>query len=150
MARQPGQEDQVGVRDNKFLVVIDDSKVMQGDASGVSIPGGVVSSSFVETILSGATSTATITAAQHYVLADASSAEMGLTLPAAASVKGMKYTVKKIDASANAVLLSGSSATATIDNNTYVTIASDQEAVTVISDGNMFHIVGFYSGGLGA
>lgn len=76
----------------------------------------------------------TLTTAHNIVLVDASTGAVTLTLPAAAVYAGPGYTIKKIDASANAVTIDGSGAE-TIDETTTRILTMQYDAVEVMSDG---------------
>lgn len=71
---------------------------------------------------------------------DASGAARTITLPTAASAKWRKYTVKKMDATANTVTVDGNGAE-TIDGAASVVLGSQYESVTVQSDGTQWLIV---------
>ena len=79
-------------------------------------------------------------------MADAAAAEIGVTLPSAATHIGKVYTVKKIDASANAVLVSGSTA---IDGVAFKTLASQNESMSAISDGAQWRVIHYFSSSAG-
>ena len=149
MARNAGEEDRAGFRSDEYLVSINDTLGIKISETDVTAAGPYMSASVSVLILSASTATATIGAAQHLVLADATAAEFGLTLPAVATVIGRSYTVKKIDGGANAILVSGSSAAATIDGFAFKSLDSENESITVMSDGSMYHVTGFFSAALG-
>lgn len=65
------------------------------------------------------------------ILADGTAAAFAVTLPAASRVQGMAVTVKKTDASANAITIG-----ATVDGAANPTLATQYKAMTVVSDGN--------------
>jgi len=144
MARNPGDEDQAGFRDNEYFISIDDSLAAKHTSTYSRFANPILTASISLPVLSASKASATITSTQHWVYADATTAEFGLTLPSAATVAGRSYTVKKIDASANVVLLSASSGE-TVEGSAYVSIISANEALTVASDGVQFHAVGYFS-----
>jgi Pectate lyase superfamily protein len=74
------------------------------------------------------------TQSERYVLANASKAAFSVTLPNAAICPGKAYTVKKIDASANAVTVVPA-AGQTIDGATAYRLRSQHSAVDLVSDG---------------
>lgn len=145
MSRKSGAEDQSSFVDNEYKVAIDDSLKLKISSTDVVPTVPVMSASVSVPVLSASTATGNISGTQHVVLADASSAEMGLTLPAAAEFIGRCYTVKKVDVSANAVLLSASSGEY-VDGAAFKTIDSHNEAVTVVSDGLQYHVIGHFTG----
>lgn len=70
------------------------------------------------------------------VLVDASAAAVDVTLPAAAA--GATVTVKKTDASANAVTISGG----TIDGAAQLVLATQWDHAALIADGNVWSVIG--------
>lgn len=68
------------------------------------------------------------------VLGDATAGAVVLTLPTPASCAGLMLTVKKIDASANAVTVG-----ATVDGVTNPTLTTRYAGMTVQSDGTAWH-----------
>lgn len=75
-----------------------------------------------------------------YIVADATSGAITVTLPAASGLTGRKYTVKKTDSSLNAVTVDGNG-TETIDGALTYVIVSQYLAVKIISDGSNWHVV---------
>jgi len=65
---------------------------------------------------------------------NATSGAVTVTLPAAASNTGMRVSIKKIDASANAVTIDGNGSE-TIDGATTSSLASQYDVATLICDG---------------
>ena len=82
----------------------------------------------------------TLTAGDFVVLADATSAGFTLTLPTAASITGRLYHIKKIDASANAVVIDGNAAE-TIDGAATVSISAQNQSYHIISDGTNWRVL---------
>lgn len=76
----------------------------------------------------------------NVILADATSAAFTLTLPAAATATGRKYTVKKIDSAAHSVTLAGNGAE-TIDGSNTVAISSQWGVLRVISNGTSWFVI---------
>lgn len=79
--------------------------------------------------------TASFTASQSYFYpVDATSGSITVTLPLASTMLGKQYMIKKMDASANTVVVvrTGSD---TIDGATSVTLTNQYNSLTVISDG---------------
>lgn len=74
------------------------------------------------------------------VLVDATSAGVTVTLPAASGATKRRITVKKVDASGNAVTIDGSG-TETIDGTTTHAMSTQYESATVQSDGTQWWIV---------
>lgn len=73
-----------------------------------------------------------------WIPVDATSAAVTITLPDADETKGKRYTIKKIDASANAVTVT---ATQTIDDGASATLNMQYESICVMSDGSEYWIV---------
>lgn len=79
----------------------------------------------------------TFTVGQTYSVwpCDASTTAMTANLPPAAGHKGKRYTLKKIDGTANVVLVDGN-ASETIDGTITASLATQWDKVTVVSDGS--------------
>jgi hypothetical protein len=73
-------------------------------------------------------------------LCDATSGAITADLPAAASHSGRVVTVKKTDASGNAVTLDGNSSE-TIDGATTKVLASQYDCASIVSDGTEWHLL---------
>lgn len=72
--------------------------------------------------------------ADRYILADATGAALTVTLPSAIGLKGQgAYTVKRINSGGNAVTVEGSGSE-TIDGAANVSLSSQWDRVSVISD----------------
>jgi hypothetical protein len=82
----------------------------------------------------------TILADDYFVKADATSASFGCVLPTAVGVAGKQYCIKKVDVTANAVIVSGTAAE-TIDGAATSSLASQWSSITVIADGNNWLVV---------
>lgn len=80
------------------------------------------------------TSAYTLTEANDICLVDATGGAVTITLPTAAGKPGRTYTVKKIDASANAVTVDGDGSE-TIDGAANVSLAAQWDSVRLFSDG---------------
>ncbi len=74
------------------------------------------------------------------VLVDATSAGITVTLPDATVVSGKNITIKKTDASANAVTVDGNGSQK-IDGATTASLASQNKYISIVSDGTNWHIV---------
>jgi hypothetical protein len=83
----------------------------------------------------------TIVATDQVLTGDATSAGFTITLPTAVSKDGQTFTIKKIDASGNAVTL-GTTSSQTIDGSTTFSLPTQYKYVTVVSDGANWIIVG--------
>src|SRR5690242_3096577 len=81
--------------------------------------------------LSTKTANYTITNTDGVILADATSGAITITLPTAASITGRQYTIKKIDASTNAVTV-GTTSSQLIDSATTLSLPSRYDSVTVV------------------
>ncbi len=88
----------------------------------------------VATAFSAKTAAYTLVASDSIVTGNATGGAFSLTLPTAVGIAGRQYTLKKVDASANAVTVATTSAQ-TIDGSTTVSLASQHDYVTVVSDG---------------
>lgn len=85
------------------------------------------------------TTSTTIGQGQDVVLADATSGAVTITLPPAAE-RFKEYTIKKMDASGNAVIIDGSGAE-TIDGATTVSMTTQYETRTIASNGTQWVIL---------
>ena len=81
----------------------------------------------------------TATPSDEILLCNATGAAFTVTLPAAARVQFMRITIKKIDASANAITIG-----ATVDGAASPTIATQWHARQVVSDGILWYFVSTY------
>jgi hypothetical protein len=149
MAREAGAEDHVKLENNEWRIVLDDAAKIIVRADGIQTVVPVVSSSMSVRVLSASVSQATLTAGQHFVVADATAANFGIVLPNASASVGQTYTVKKIDASANLVFMSGATPN-TIDGAAFATLASQNGSLSVTSDGVHWRITSRFSGALSA
>ena len=95
-----------------------------------------------ETIKSVAvTGTKTLVApCETLVLGDATSGAFSVFLPTAASMPDTPITVKKVDASGNAVTIDGNGSE-TIDGATTKALAAQYDSMTVVSDGTVWHTI---------
>jgi len=82
-----------------------------------------------------------ILTSDQIVTGDATSAAFTITLPTAVSKDGQTFTIKKIDASGNAVTV-GTTSSQTIDGSTTYSLPTQYKYVTVVSDGANWIIVG--------
>lgn len=71
------------------------------------------------------------------VLVDASAGPVTIAVPKAPQAQGFRLTIKKIDASGNAVMVS-----ATVDATTNPTLATQYDAMTIQSDGLQYYLLG--------
>lgn len=74
------------------------------------------------------------------ILCDATSAAFTITLPLASQYRGLRFTVKKTDASGNAVTVDGNGSE-TIDGAANLSLAAQNDAATVISDGTGWQVI---------
>ena len=111
--------------------------------TGVNPTGAVINGPLTTNeIVSKSVSTAVayaVLATDEVVLADATAGAFAVTLPAANALPGRRITIKKIDATANAVTVA--SAGGTIDGAVSIAMATQNEAVTVMSGGANWWIV---------
>lgn len=124
-------------------VIIDDAGKVTGitsmgvntssPASTLHVAGSI--SSAIRTI----TANATIDATDSFILADASSGNIIITLPAASTSSGRTYNIKRIDATANTVSIvrDGSD---TIDGATSKSLNIQYESMTFVSSSSSWYI----------
>jgi len=86
------------------------------------------------------TASAAISASDYTVLADAAAGAVTVTLPAASTVTGQTFHVKKIDATANAVTLDGNGAE-TIDGAATKATTTQWASYSVQSNGTGWFIL---------
>ena len=82
----------------------------------------------------------TLTAADDLILADATGGAFTLTLPPAATVDGQEFTVKKVDASANAVTLDGDGSEV-IDGAATKVLSAQWASARIRANGNSWYVV---------
>jgi hypothetical protein len=143
----------------KVLAAFDDASGATGDvyyrdSSGHFVRLGIGATGQVLTVASGlpawgqgifATSTKTgstytITATDTVIIADATSNNVTITLPAASGVPGYRFYVKRKDGTANTVTIARS-ASDTIDGATSQTLDAQYTSATVVSDGSNWYII---------
>lgn len=88
----------------------------------------------------GITADATLDALSGTVFADATAGNIVVSLPAAASVPGRIYTVKKVDASANTVTIDPAAAE-TIDGAATKVISAQWVSLTIQADGAEWFLI---------
>lgn len=86
------------------------------------------------------TSNYTITATDAIIFADATSGNVTITLPAAASFGGYRFHVKRIDNASNTCTVARSGSD-TIDGQTSFTIDQQYTSVMVVSNGSAWYIL---------
>lgn len=86
------------------------------------------------------TGATTLTAGHDVVLCNATSAAFTVTLPAAASNTGRRYSIKKIDSSANAVTVDGNGSE-TVDDSTTRVLSMQYDSISIVSDGTEWWII---------
>ena len=94
-------------------------------------------------VLAIASKTAAYTAliSDEIIIADASSAAFTITLPTAVGKTGQTYTIKRINAGANAVTV-GTTSSQNIDGAATYALSAQYKYVKVVSDGSHWIIVG--------
>lgn len=85
-----------------------------------------------------ATTTALVT--DHIIYADATAGAITIALPAASTVEGIVYQVKKIDVSANAVTINPDAAE-TIENAATFALPAQYDALTIHSNGTKWFAI---------
>jgi hypothetical protein len=150
MTRSNDDLNGIHFRDGVYYHDISDVASLIVGSSIITAVVPIVSASISVRVLSGSTATLTLASNQHYAGVDATAAEMGVVLPSAASSTGKTYTVKKLDVSANKVLLSGASTDKIWSSGTnptpFIALKAQGQTYSVISDGYVWHVCGFYSG----
>jgi len=101
------------------------------------IGGGTVPTTVVNTLTAG---TYTLNNTYDVVLCNCAGGAITLNLPAAATNTGRKYTVKKIDATANEVTINPN-ALETIDDDTTLILDSQYSSAQIVCDGTEWWIV---------
>lgn len=84
------------------------------------------------------TTATTLTQSAGLCLVDATAGAVTVTLPRADQARGQMVSVKKIDASGNAVTVDAMGGT--IDGATTATLAARWDSVTIVSDGTNWYI----------
>lgn len=82
----------------------------------------------------------TATAIDDTIIGDATGGAFTVTLPAASTVTGKIYNIKKIDVSANAITIDGDGAE-TIDDSATQALSSQYDSLTIQSDGTEYWII---------
>lgn len=83
----------------------------------------------------------TAAATDHTILADATSAALTITLPAASGATRRIYIIKKIDAGTNSVTIDGN-ASETIDGAVTYSLSTQYKYVTIQSNGSAWFVIG--------
>ncbi len=73
------------------------------------------------------------------VRGDATAGNITITLPAASTVTGLKFIIKKIDASINTVTISSAS---TMDGSTSIILSTQYSGKIIVSNGTTYDIIG--------
>ena len=97
--------------------------------------------SFAKAIVSKSANYTLTLANDHAALCDATGGAFAVTLPVAATASGIEYVIKKIDAGANAVTLTGNGAETIDGSNTYA-LTTQWQFVRVQSNGTSWFVVG--------
>lgn len=150
MARDAGDMNRIIFRDGSYFHDIGDSAVMIVSGTDIRFNKPLLSASVSVVVVSGSPGNLTVGENQHFVGADATSANCGVTLPSATTVKGRMYTIKKLDVSANLVHISGAGTdkiwSSGSNPTAFINLRSQGQSYSVISDGAIWHVCGFYSG----
>ena len=80
----------------------------------------------------------TTLSSHNYILANASSGNITITLPDATTCQGRGYIIKKIDSSSNTITIDGNGSQ-TIDGSLTQTLSTQYEVIRIISDGNNWY-----------
>lgn len=82
----------------------------------------------------------TATSADHTMLCDANTGSITITLPTAVGISGRVYVIKKVDSSANTVIVDGN-ASELIDGALTQTLTAIYESITIQSNGSAWYII---------
>jgi len=104
-----------------------------GDFSGSVTTGGLTTG--IQTVTAASD---TLVDTDHTTLCDCTSNAITINLPTA--VAGLRYEIKKIDSSSNAVTIAANGSE-TIDGSATVTLQSQFQSITIVSDGSNWFIV---------
>ena len=113
--------------------------------NAATISGALATSEIISTTRA-VSATYPVALTDEVILADATAAAFVVTLPTAASVPGRRITVKKIDASVNAVTVA--SGGGTIDGAVSIALTAQNWALTVISGGANWWVVNQVAAGI--
>ena len=86
------------------------------------------------------TTDTTLSNSHYTVLCDATSGDITIMLPSSVGIDGRTYNIKKIDTSANSIIIDGDGSE-TIDGSTLVSSAIADDSFTVQSDGSNWVII---------
>jgi hypothetical protein len=87
------------------------------------------------------TSSYTVSSSDTVVFADATSASVTVTLPAASGLAGYRFYIKRIDASSSNTVTIARSGSDTIDGMTSFTLDQQYTAIGVVSNGSLWYIL---------
>lgn len=130
------------IKDGEFLMKLGSHTGKKLDMSDLRWHGGGVNPSATGLSLPVVTKAVnyTMTSDDFLVLVNAASGNKTISLPSATSLSGKVYEIKKIDPSANLVIIDPSG-TETIDNNSTQEIKIKYSAMMIISDGSNWWII---------
>jgi hypothetical protein len=111
------------------------SSIRLNQATGAIVFGGAQ-----ESPIAMKTGAYTLTGTDSIIAAEATLAGFTVTLPTAVGIAGRRYTIKKIDSSANGVTI-GTTSSQTIDGDTTKTLTAQHQSLTVVSDGARWLII---------
>jgi hypothetical protein len=86
------------------------------------------------------TSNYTLSSTDTVIFADATSGNVTITLPAASSIAGYRFYIKRVDGSGNTCSVARSSSD-TIDGQTSVSLPQQYTSLTLVSDGSAWYII---------
>lgn len=111
------------------------------DHTFIATMGGAAASSQANSFTVNSTSVDyTLVTTDRVLIVDASSSNITVTLPAAASSPGFTYNIKKSDATSNTVIVDGNGSE-TIDGGTTAVITTQYETIQVVCDGTCWFIL---------
>lgn len=93
------------------------------------------------TVIATKSTNYTLTSSDSVINVNASGGSLSINLPTAVGIVGRQYTIKKIDTSANPVMVS-TTLSQTIDDNTTLALSAQNQYVTIISDGANWGVFG--------
>lgn len=112
--------------DNELKIALEDFVARTSDTTDYLLKPSVVS----------VTSAYSATDLDSIVLVNATSGAVTVTLPDETVVQGKQLTIKKTDASGNAVTVAG-----TIDGAVNYSLAAQNKYISIVSDGTAWHII---------
>jgi hypothetical protein len=111
-----------------------------GTAALIWGPNGIEIVAGLKTKLATKTANYSVLVSDYYLRGDATSGAITLTLPTAVGFSGQTHIIKKIDSSANAVIIATTSSQ-TIDGATTLSLLTQYNSVTLVSNGTNWDVI---------